>query len=91
MGSGGGNPVGGAVCGNGVIEAGEMCDGQAQNGETCATFTMGACTGGFLVCNGTCQFDTSQCTGCGTVGTGGAGGTFGGAGGFPTGGTTGQP
>src|SRR5690349_2067364 len=55
-------PPGGSVgtlCGNGVIDVGEQSDGQQQGGESCMTFTMGACTGGFLSCNGSCMFDTS--------------------------------
>lgn len=90
----GGPPPGGSgppptTCGNGQIDPGEQCDGQNQGGETCMAFTMGACTGGYLICTGNCTFDISQCAPC-SGGVGGSGGTFG-SGGFPGGGTTGQP
>jgi hypothetical protein len=57
---------GGPVCGNGIIEAGEVCDGANLGGETCQSQGF---TGGTLACNGTCTgFDTSGCTsgGCTT-------------------------
>jgi hypothetical protein len=96
---GGQNP-GTGVCGDGQITAPEQCDGQNQGGQTCATVSMGACTGGYLICTGQCIFDYSacQCNGAGgQSGAGGSGGTFGtggttGIGGnVPVGGTTGQP
>ena len=53
-----------AVCGDGVIQPGEACDGPALNGRTCADF---ACTGGTLACKTDCSgFDTTACTGCTT-------------------------
>ncbi|MGD2116382.1 MAG: hypothetical protein PVG07_15110, partial [Acidobacteriota bacterium] len=53
---GGGEPV----CGNGVIEAGEVCDGANLGGETCQSQGF---TGGTLACNASCTgFDTSGCT-----------------------------
>lgn len=84
----------GARCGDGVISPPEQCDGQAQNGLNCQSASMGACAGGTLVCNGSCQFDFSMCTGCNGGGPGGAGGTMGTGGTFGgggVGGVTGQP
>jgi len=57
----------GPVCGNGVIEAGEQCDGSALNDQTCTSIS-GGFTGGSLSCNapgspGQCQFNTTLCTG----------------------------
>ena len=49
----------GPVCGNGVVEAGESCDGSDLNGATCADEGF---TGGTLACTGQCTFDTSGCT-----------------------------
>lgn len=48
------------LCGNGVINTGEQCDGNEWGPITgCTDFGY---TGGTLNCNG-CVFDTSQCTG----------------------------
>ncbi len=57
---------GGAVCGNGVLETGEVCDGADLGGQTCQSQGF---AGGTLSCNATCSgFDTSGCTtgGCTT-------------------------
>ena len=59
FGCGGGDDDPEAVCGNGVIEAGEQCDGVNLNEQTCVTKGFG---GGTLSCTATCQFDTSGCT-----------------------------
>ena len=59
LGCGGGDDDPEAVCGNGVIEAGEQCDGVNLNEQTCVTKGFG---GGTLSCTATCQFDTSGCT-----------------------------
>ena len=49
-----------AVCGNDVVEAGELCDGTDLQGVTCADFGF---TGGALACNATCNnVDTTGCT-----------------------------
>jgi len=58
----------GANCGNGVIDAGEVCDRTALGGKTCATATAGSKTSGTLKCSSSCTFDTSACTGSGGVG-----------------------
>ncbi|HWP65091.1 MAG TPA: M12 family metallo-peptidase [Candidatus Limnocylindria bacterium] len=51
-----------ATCGNGVVEAGEVCEPGVLGGATCATF---GCTGGTLACNDTCgDYDLGACTGC---------------------------
>jgi hypothetical protein len=61
-----GRQVGGAaICGDGVIQAGEACDTGQLGGKTCATF--GCTGGGTLACKGDCSgFDTTACTGCPT-------------------------
>ena len=46
-------------CGNGVIEAGEQCDGNNFAGATCQTFGF---TGGALRCTPQCQVDTNGCS-----------------------------
>jgi hypothetical protein len=72
---------GNAFCGNGVIDAGESCDGFDLGGQTCASLTLGSLPNGFLLCSPFCSFDLTFCT-AGDGGVGGAGGSFGGAGGF---------
>lgn len=52
---------GNAICGNGVREQGEVCDGdQILSGATCAAIVSGA-IGGDLACQANCTFDTSGC------------------------------
>lgn len=46
------------VCGNGVVEGNEYCDGTDTNGVTCQDFGFG---GGTLGCAALCTFDTSPC------------------------------
>lgn len=48
------------VCGNGVREGNEQCDGNDLAGQTCQDLGF---TGGTLKCKGDCTFDTSGCTG----------------------------
>ena len=48
-----------ATCGNGVIEAGEQCDGADLAGEDCVS--RGFFGGGVLRCNGDCTFDVREC------------------------------
>jgi len=50
--------LGGGACGNGVIEAGEQCDGANLGGATCVG--LGFPTGS-LACGPACLFDTSGC------------------------------
>jgi hypothetical protein len=52
---GGGVPT---VCGNGVKEPGEACDGVDLGGQTCQSQGFGA---GILACNTNCTFNTSGC------------------------------
>ncbi len=47
------------VCGNGIVELGEACDGSNLGGQTCASQGYG---GGTLSCTSSCTFNTSQCT-----------------------------
>jgi hypothetical protein len=49
-----------ALCGNGVIDSGESCDGTDLGGDTCNTIGYES---GTLSCGNTCKFVTSQCTG----------------------------
>lgn len=49
------------VCGNGVIEPGEQCDGSDLGGASCIALGY---TGGALACSMTCNLDTSGCTTC---------------------------
>jgi len=48
-----------AVCGNGVIESGEQCDGASLNGSSCATQGF---AGGALSCSSSCTLNTSGCS-----------------------------
>jgi len=56
-----GDPVG-PVCGNGVLEAGETCDGSDLAGEDCLSFGWFL---GSLACGSDCAFDVSGCVGGG--------------------------
>lgn len=47
------------ICGNGVVESGEQCDGTNLNGQTCVSRGF---TGGTLSCSGSCTFNTASCT-----------------------------
>lgn len=48
-----------AVCGNGVIEGNEVCDGAALNSQTCVTQGF---VSGSLSCSSNCAFNTSLCS-----------------------------
>jgi hypothetical protein len=72
-GAGGSSPVGGAggatgggapeLCGNGVVDEGEQCDGEELADATCVTLGH---PGGVLACQpGSCTYDTSGCERCG--------------------------
>jgi hypothetical protein len=48
------------VCGNGIVEGTEKCDGAALNNQSCAT--QGSYVGGTLKCDPGCMFfDVSEC------------------------------
>lgn len=51
---------GGPSCGNGVIDEGENCDGDALDTEACADIG-GGFTGGTLTCAADCAYDTTEC------------------------------
>ena len=52
-----------AICGNGVLDCGEVCDGGDLGGALCGD--LGCTGGGILACNNTCDgFDTSSCLSC---------------------------
>ena len=61
------NSVGGTgtlpetLCGDGIISQGEVCDGQALGGATCASLGFAK---GKIACV-QCHYDTSECTSCG--------------------------
>src|SRR3989344_2365521 len=63
------------VCGDGVVETPEECDGSSLNGASCTTQGF---TGGSLSCSSACEFNTSSCTSGGGSGGGGGGGGGGG-------------
>ena len=48
-----------AVCGNGIVESGEQCDGANLSGATCSSLGF---TGGSLSCTISCSFNTAACT-----------------------------
>jgi aqualysin 1 len=47
------------VCGNGIRESGEACDGLQLGGQTCTGLGFG---GGTLSCSASCTYNTSACT-----------------------------
>ncbi len=51
-------------CGDGVLGAGELCDGNSLNAMTCEDFCY---DGGSLGCAPWCDFDLSGCTGTGPI------------------------
>ncbi len=53
----GGTP---GICGDGVVNVGEQCDGTNFSGLDCTDFD--SFTGGVLTCNPDCTANTSQCT-----------------------------
>ncbi|OGH93739.1 MAG: hypothetical protein A2538_02565 [Candidatus Magasanikbacteria bacterium RIFOXYD2_FULL_41_14] len=67
------------VCGDGVKDDSEECDGSDLNGQTCTNFS--GFTGGTLSCSAGCLFAITACTSGGTSPGGGGGG--GGGGGIP--------
>ena len=56
-----------AVCGNNIIESGEVCDSLNLNSNDCITLG-GGFNSGILSCAADCTFDTSQCTSLGEQG-----------------------
>ena len=54
-----GNDVDAGICGNGVIDPGEFCDGADLGQNDCTTLGLGA---GALACNADCTYDFSGCT-----------------------------
>lgn len=60
-----------SLCGNGVIDSGEECDGSNLAGQSCSSRGF---SGGSLSCNSNCTINTSQCTSPPPSGGGGGGG-----------------
>lgn len=54
-----------ADCGDGVIDAGEQCDGTNVGGETCSAYSGGLFNHGWMVCGSTCALSTGCCSVCG--------------------------
>ena len=48
-----------SVCGNGIKESGEQCDGTDFGGEQCSNLGF---SGGVLSCSASCEYNTSSCT-----------------------------
>jgi hypothetical protein len=67
-----------SVCGNGIKEGGEQCDGSDLGGASCISQGY---TGGSLSCDPSCTFNTSACTSVSSGGGRGGGGGGGGVGG----------
>lgn len=58
------------VCGNGIVEEGEVCDGLKLNDQSCATL-VGEGSTGTIYCNSDCSgFNTDECTPATTCGNG---------------------
>src|SRR5262245_33864324 len=51
----------GAICGDGIIDPGEACDGTNLNNKDCTKVTGGFAESGQLRCNADCTFDRSDC------------------------------
>ncbi len=62
----------GALCGNGVVDALELCDLTDLGGETCESVTLGALPNGTLRCSPSCTFSLSGCSAEAGAGVGGA-------------------
>jgi hypothetical protein len=58
-GDGVGDACAGPVCGNGVLDGDEACDGTELDGQSCGSLGF---DGGSLSCSLDCTFDTSECT-----------------------------
>jgi len=48
-----------SLCGNGVVDSGEECDGTNLSGQTCTGLGFGG--GGVLSCNASCRFNITRC------------------------------
>lgn len=72
--TGAGGAGGGANCGNGMMNAGEQCDGAQLGGATCMSMNMGT---GMLQCSASCTYNTAMCTGSSSSGGTGGGGNGG--------------
>jgi len=53
-----------SVCGNGIIEGSEQCDGNDLGGQSCETFGY---VGGDLACKASCEYNLSGCVAGGSV------------------------
>jgi len=64
------------VCGDGVIDTAEQCDGSALGGVACSSQGF---SGGSLNCSSACEFDTASCLAGSSNGSSGGGGFIPGA------------
>jgi hypothetical protein len=62
------------VCGNGIVEYEELCDGDQLKGESCASASLYSLNGGVLRCTVDCTLDLSGCTDSGELGSAAGGG-----------------
>jgi len=53
-----GTPLSEPLCGNNILETSELCDRQDLNGQSCESLGY---SGGTLLCNSRCTFDTALC------------------------------
>ncbi len=55
------------LCGNGMLDGDEVCDGEEKDGKTCQTIVVNKWGGGTLTCNPNCESfnDTKCCIGVG--------------------------
>lgn len=68
-----GGAAGSSVCGNGIREGTEACDGSSFGPATCASVSLDTRPYGPLRCTSSCTLDTSLCSSAGTGGTSGVG------------------
>lgn len=59
------------VCGDGVVDTAEQCDGSNLNGASCSSRGF---AGGTLSCSAACEFEVSACTAGSSGGSSGSGG-----------------
>jgi len=53
------------LCGNGIIDSGEQCDGVNLSTTQCSVYDPATYSSGILTCRQDCQYDVSSCAGYG--------------------------